>query len=109
MTNNYYQKHIETMPVEELQKLQSQKLVKQVQHVYDNVPYYRNLMDEKGVRPEDIRGIEDLHSCLSFPKPISGIATLTECWQYQNQTASEFTQPQAQQADVWSHSIHSMI
>lgn len=61
MTNNYYQKHIETMPVEELQKLQSQKLVKQVQHVYDNVPYYRNLMDEKGVRPEDIRGIEDLH------------------------------------------------
>ena len=61
MTNNYYQKHIETMPVEELQKLQSQNLVKQVQHVYDNVPYYRNLMDEKGVRPEDIRGIEDLH------------------------------------------------
>lgn len=61
MTNNYYQKHIETMPVEELQKLQSQKLVKQVQHVYDNVPYYRNLMDEKGVRPENIRGIEDLH------------------------------------------------
>ena len=61
MTNNYYQKQAETMPVEEIRKLQSQKLVKQVQHVYDNVPYYRNLMDEKGVRPEDIRGIEDLH------------------------------------------------
>ncbi|MBE6757075.1 MAG: phenylacetate--CoA ligase [Ruminococcaceae bacterium] len=57
----YYQKEIETMPVEELKKLQSEKLVKQVRHVYDNVPYYRALMEEKGVTPDDIRGIEDLH------------------------------------------------
>ena len=57
----YYQKEIETMPVEELKKLQSEKLVKQVKHVYENVPYYRALMDEKGVKPEDIHGIEDLH------------------------------------------------
>ncbi len=61
MEQNYYQKEIETMPVEEIKKLQSEKLVKQVKHVYDNVPYYRNLMDEKGVKPEDIHGIEDLH------------------------------------------------
>ncbi|MBQ2273620.1 MAG: phenylacetate--CoA ligase [Clostridia bacterium] len=57
----YYQKEIETMPVDELKKLQSEKLVKQVKHVYENVPYYRALMDEKGVKPEDIHGIEDLH------------------------------------------------
>ncbi len=57
----YFQKEIETMPVEDLKKLQSEKLVKQVKHVYDNVPYYRNLMDEKGVKPEDIHGIEDLY------------------------------------------------
>ena len=49
------------MPVEELKKLQSEKLVKQVKHVYENVPYYRDLMDKKGVKPEDIHGIEDLH------------------------------------------------
>ncbi|MBR2878026.1 MAG: phenylacetate--CoA ligase [Clostridia bacterium] len=61
MSQNYYQKDIETMPVEQMKKLQSEKLVKQVKHVYDNVPYYRNLMDEKGVKPEDINGIEDLH------------------------------------------------
>ena len=61
MEKRYFQKEIETMPVEELKKLQSEKLVKQVQHVYDNVPYYRNLMDEKGVKPSDIHGIEDLH------------------------------------------------
>jgi len=61
MEKRYYQKEIETMPVEEMKKLQSEKLVKQVKHVYENVPYYRNLMDEKGVKPEDIHGIEDLH------------------------------------------------
>ena len=49
------------MPIEELKKLQSEKLKKQVRHVYDNVPYYRNLMDEKGVTPDDIKGIEDLY------------------------------------------------
>ena len=57
----YYQPEIETMPVEQIQKLQSEKLVKQVKHVYENVPYYRDLMDKKGVKPEDINGIEDLH------------------------------------------------
>ena len=49
------------MPVEEMKKLQSEKLVKQVKHVYENVAYYRDLMDKKGVKPEDIHGIEDLH------------------------------------------------
>ncbi len=61
MAQNYYQKEIETMPVEEIKKLQSEKLVKQVKHVYENVPYYKKLMDEKGVTPDDIKGIEDLH------------------------------------------------
>ena len=61
MEKRYYQKEIETMPVDELKKLQSEKLVKQVKHVYDCVPYYRNLMDKKGVTPEDIKSIEDLH------------------------------------------------
>ena len=58
---NYYQKEIETMSIEELHKLQSEKLVKQVKHVYENVPYYRDLMDKQGITPDDIHGIEDLH------------------------------------------------
>jgi len=61
MEQRYYQKDMETMPVEEIQALQSEKLVKQVRHVYENVPYYRHLMDQKGVTPDDIQGIEDLH------------------------------------------------
>ena len=58
---NYYQKEMETMPREEMRRLQSEKLVKQARHVYDNVPYYRDLMDKKGVRPDDIKGIDDLY------------------------------------------------
>ena len=61
MQKNYYQPEIETMELSELQALQSEKLVKQVKHVYENVPYYRDMMDKKGVKPEDIHGIEDLH------------------------------------------------
>ena len=49
------------MPVGEIKKLQSEKLVKQVKHVYEHVPYYRDLMDKKGVSPDDIHGIEDLY------------------------------------------------
>ena len=49
------------MPREELKKLQSERLVAQVKHVYDNVPYYRDKMIEKGITPDDIHGIEDLH------------------------------------------------
>lgn len=61
MSTNYYQKEIETMPLDELQKLQSERLKKQVKHVYENVAPYRKKMDEMGVKPEDINGIEDLH------------------------------------------------
>ncbi len=57
----YYQEEIETMPVEQIKKMQSEKLVKQVKHVYEHVPYYRDLMDKKGVKPDDIHGIEDLY------------------------------------------------
>ena len=61
MSTNYYQKEIETMPLDELQKLQSERLKEQVKHVYENVAPYRKKMDEMGVKPEDINGIEDLH------------------------------------------------
>ena len=58
---NYYQPEIETMPLDQLQALQSERLVAQVQHVYDNVAFYKERMDEAGIKPEDIKGIEDLH------------------------------------------------
>ncbi len=57
----YFQPEIETMPREQLRKLQDERLVKQVKHVWDNVPYYRAKMEAKGVTPDDIKGIADLH------------------------------------------------
>ena len=57
----YYQKEIETMPQEQLRSLQDQRLVAQVKHVWDNVPYYRKKMEEKGVTPADIQGVADLY------------------------------------------------
>ncbi len=49
------------MPREEMKKLQDERLAKQVKHVYENVPYYKKLMDEKGVTPDDIKSTDDLH------------------------------------------------
>ena len=58
---NYYQKEIETMPYAQLRALQNERFLKQVQHVWDNVPYYRQKMEEKGLTPDDIQSIDDLH------------------------------------------------
>ena len=58
---HYYQPEIECASREDILKLQNERLVKQVKHVYDNVPYYRKKMEEAGVSPEDIRSVEDLH------------------------------------------------
>lgn len=57
---NYYQPDIETASREEILKIQNEKIVKQVKHVYDNVPYYRALMDKKGVTPDDIKSVDDI-------------------------------------------------
>ena len=57
----YFQKDFECMPRADIKKLQSQKLVNQVKYVYDNIECYRKRMDEAGIKPEDIKGIEDLH------------------------------------------------
>ncbi|MBQ0014102.1 MAG: phenylacetate--CoA ligase [Oscillospiraceae bacterium] len=61
MADNMWQNSIETMPRDELKKLQSERLVAQVKRSYDNVECFRNRMDEVGLGPEDIKGIEDLH------------------------------------------------
>ncbi len=58
---NYYQKEIECMSREDMKKLQSEKLVNSVKRVYENVPFYKRKMDEKGVTPNDIKSIDDLH------------------------------------------------
>ena len=58
---NYYQPEIETASREQILAWQNERLVKQVQHVWDNVPYYRAKMEEKGLTPADIKSVDDLH------------------------------------------------
>ena len=77
MSGKYFQPEIECADPEELKKLQSEKLVKQVRHVWDNVPYYRAKMEAKGVTPEDIHGVEDLYKL-----PFLSKADLKEAYPY---------------------------
>ena len=60
MQQQYYQKDIECLPRPELRALQDERLRRQIRHIWQNVPYYRALMEEKGVAPEDIRSCDDL-------------------------------------------------
>ena len=56
----YYQPEIETASREQIRAWQDERLVKQVKHVWDNVPYYRKKMEEAGVTPADIKGVADI-------------------------------------------------
>lgn len=58
---NYFQPEIELASREQIRAWQDERLVKTVHHVYEHVPYYRNLMKEKGVTPEDIHSVDDLY------------------------------------------------
>lgn len=75
--SQYFQPEIETASREEIIRIQNEKIVKQVRHVYDKVEYYRNLMDKRGIKPEDIKGVEDIHK-LPFLKKDD----LRECYPY---------------------------
>lgn len=65
------------MSLKDMKKLQDEKLVQQVKHVWDNVPYYRKKMEKKGITPEDIRSRDDLHKL-----PFLSKADLRECYPY---------------------------
>ena len=57
----YFQKDVECASREEILDIQNKKLVEQVKHVWDNVPYYRAKMEKAGVTPDDIKSVDDLH------------------------------------------------
>ena len=57
----YYQKEIECASREQILAWQDERLVRQVRHVWDNVPYYRAKMEAAHVAPDDIKGRDDLY------------------------------------------------
>ncbi|HPF28645.1 MAG TPA: phenylacetate--CoA ligase [Lachnospiraceae bacterium] len=74
---NYYQPEIECASEEQRKAMQDERLASQVKHVYENVEYYRKLMDEKGVKPEDVQTTADLYKL-----PFISKADLREAYPY---------------------------
>ena len=60
MSTKYWNEQIETASREQLNKLQLERLQKTVKHVYDNVPLYRERMDAAGIKPEDVKSLDDI-------------------------------------------------
>ncbi|MDR3208069.1 MAG: phenylacetate--CoA ligase [Oscillospiraceae bacterium] len=58
--NHYWQKEIETMPRRELEALQLERLKGAVARVWNSAPRQRAKLEAAGVRPEDIRTLDDL-------------------------------------------------
>jgi phenylacetate-CoA ligase len=55
-----FQPELETLPHPKLKALQDERLREQVHYAYERVPLYRQRLDEAGIKPGDIRGVEDL-------------------------------------------------
>lgn len=55
-----WNRDIECMSRDEMRKLQDRRLIDLVAKVYNHVPFYKRKMDELGVKPTDIKGIEDI-------------------------------------------------
>jgi len=51
---------VETAPRSELRELQDERLQETVERAYEEVPFYRDLLDERGTTPDDVRGVEDI-------------------------------------------------
>lgn len=55
-----YWNPMETAPLHEIRAMQSLGLSRTVRRVYENVPFYHKKFDEMGIRPDDIRSVDDL-------------------------------------------------
>ncbi len=62
MNSNHHiwNEYIETTVREKLRKIQSERLVKMMERIYYNVPFYRKKLQEKGIEPGDIKSVEQL-------------------------------------------------
>jgi len=58
--NLIWNREAETMPLEEKRKVQLQRLQNVAKRAYENVPFYQKAFEEKGIKPEDIKSLDDL-------------------------------------------------
>jgi len=57
---DYWNPHVERMPLEDLRRLQEERLRSMVHYVYEHSPFYKQRFDEAGVTPGDVKGLSDL-------------------------------------------------
>jgi phenylacetate-CoA ligase len=60
VNGKYWNEKIETLPTEEIKKQQLQKLKEQVKYCYINSVFYHKKFDSVGLKPEDIKSLDDL-------------------------------------------------
>lgn len=60
MENQYFQPEVECADRESLRALQSQRLREMITRCYEKVPFYRQKLDEAGIKPEDIKSVDDI-------------------------------------------------
>jgi len=60
MERKFWDEKIETMPIDELKKLQLKRLKQVVKYVYENNRFYHEKLKNANVRPDDIRTINDI-------------------------------------------------
>lgn len=60
MTDGYFQQLLETASVDQIRSLQAERLAAAAKHVYASNPVIRAMFDARGVRPEDVRTLEDV-------------------------------------------------
>ena len=56
----YWNKPMETIGREDLERIQLERLQRTVMRMYTNVPFYRERMQQQGVKPEDVQSLADL-------------------------------------------------
>ena len=61
---SYWNKPLETLPRDQLQELQLQRFQERMTYVYERSPMYRRKFDEAGIKPADIRSLEDISRVL---------------------------------------------
>lgn len=60
-----FNKDVECADAEQLRRIQNERLIKTVERAYNNVPFYKSKFDEMGIKPGDIKSIDDI-SLLPF-------------------------------------------
>ncbi len=66
MTSAYADEYIETMPRDDLMRLQEARLMRMIRFAYENAPLIRSTWDAAGVKPSDIRSIADFREKAPF-------------------------------------------